>query len=164
MQRHDSQRGYFAYRLWELMATNSDIVVLTGDLGYGMFDSIRDDYPDRFINVGASEQSLVDIAVGLAMSGKIPICYSITPFLLYRAFEGIRNYINNESIPVILVGGGRNKDYLTDGPSHWSTEDRQVMKIFRNIKNYWPTTKEEVPRMLDKIIKSHKPSYLNLNR
>ena len=153
-----------AGHLFDLMATNSDIVVLTGDLGFGLFNKIRDMYPKRFFNVGASEQSLVDIAVGLAMSGKIPVIYSITPFLLRRAYEGIKLYVDEERIPVIIVGGGRNKDYLHDGASHWCEEDKDLMKIMKNIKTYWPSTKEEVPRMLDKIIKSKKPSYLNLTR
>jgi len=164
MQKHNSQRGYFVYELWKLMKRNQRIFVLTSDLGYGMFDQIKKDFPDRFINVGAAEQSLLDVGVGLALSGKIPICYSITPFLLYRAFETIRNYINHEKIPVILVGSGRGKDYLSDGFSHWAEEDKKVMKLFKNIKCYWPKTKEEVSRLIGEIIKSKQPTYINLRK
>ena len=69
------------------MSANEDIVVLTGDLGYGLWDKIRIDYPDRFWNVGSSEQLMMGMASGMAMDGKIPFVYSITPFLLYRPFE-----------------------------------------------------------------------------
>ena len=164
MNKHDSQRGWFAYELYQKMRMNKDIYVLTADLGFGMFDYIRNRYKNRFINVGAAEQVMIGMGVGLALEGKIVICYSITTFLLYRPFETIRNYINREKIPVILVGGGRDKDYLHDGFSHWSEEDKKVMKIFKNIKAYWPETKEEIPDLLDKIIKSKKPTYLNLRR
>jgi len=161
---HQSMRGYFAGALYNLMEKNKDIVVVTGDLGYGLFDKIRDDFPKRFINVGAAEQTLVGIGVGLAMEGKIPVCYSITPFLLYRPFETIRNYVNREKISVILVGGGRGTDYLKDGFSHWAEEDKDVMKLFPNIEPYWPDDKEDIIDLLPKIIEYKKPTYLNLKR
>jgi len=164
MKRYDSMRGWFAYELYQQMKKNKDIWLVTGDLGYKMFDSIRDEIPDRFINTGAAEQSMVGVGVGLALEGKIPFVYSITPFLLYRPFETIRNYLNQEKIPVKLIGGGRNKDYNEDGFSHWSEEDRQVMEIFFNIDSYWPEKKEEMPDLLELIINSKKPTYLNLRR
>lgn len=161
---HQSQRGYFAGTLYNLMIENEDIILVTGDLGYGMFDKIKKDFPNRFINVGAAEQTLVGVGVGLAMEGKIPICYSITPFILYRPFETIRNYVNREKVPVILVGGGRGTDYLKDGFSHWAQEDKEVMKLFVNIYGYWPKEKEELIDLLPKIIKDKKSTYLNLTR
>lgn len=144
------------------MAKNKDIWVLVGDVGMGVMDDIQKDFPNRFINTGASEQSLLDIGVGLAMSGKIPICYSITPFLLYRGFETIRNYINHEKIPVILVGRGRDRDYKDCGFSHWVEEDKEVMKIFKNITCYWPNTNEETSMAILHALESKKPCYLNL--
>jgi transketolase len=59
-------------------------ILLTGDLGYGLWDRIKIDYPDRFINTLSSEQLMLGIACGLAMEGKIPVVYSITPFVLYQ--------------------------------------------------------------------------------
>ncbi|MDO8657799.1 MAG: hypothetical protein Q7K55_03600, partial [Candidatus Levybacteria bacterium] len=109
--RHDSMRGWFAYDLYNHMAKNENIWIITGDLGYKLFDYIRRDFPERFINTGAAEQAMIGIAIGLALDGKIPFVYSITTFLLYRPFETIRNYINYEKIPVKLIGSGRNKDY-----------------------------------------------------
>lgn len=164
MQKYESQSGYFAYTLHEEMAKNKDIWVLTGDVGHGVLDDIKKDYPDRFINVGAAEQSLLDVGVGLAMSGKITICYSITSFLLFRGFETIRNYIDHEKIPVILVGRGRDKDYLNAGFSHWSEEDKEVMKLFPNIRHYCPQTNKEASKMIKSAVESKKPSYINLSK
>lgn len=146
------------------MAKNKKIWALAGDLGYGGFDNIRKDFSDRFINVGASEHTMLDIAVGLALEGKIPFVYSITTFLLFRPFEVIRNYINHEKIPVKLIGSGRNKDYAHDGFSHWSEDDKKVMSFFPNITSLWPNNKEEIPRIIDKMIATKKPFYLNLKR
>jgi transketolase len=163
-ERHESMRGYFAYYLHEQMRNNPDIFCLTGDLGFAMLDKVKRDYPERFINVGAAEQSLIGLSVGLALQGKIPVVYSITPFLLYRPFETIRNYVDHEQLPVILVGGGRDRDYGHDGFSHWSEEDRDVMKLFENIEAYWPENKEEIKDLLDYAVESKLPININLKR
>jgi len=160
---HESQRGHFAAQLYEEMLRNKDVWLLTGDLGYGMLDKHRQDFPERFLNVGAAEFSLLGISVGLALEGKIPFVYSITPFVLYRPFEMVR-YINHENIPVKIVGGGRDKDYLHDGFSHWAEEDKQIMPVFKNIHSLWPETKEEIPDLVKKMINNNKPTYLNVKR
>lgn len=163
-QRHESMRGWFAYELFEHMKKNKDIYVIIGDLGYKFWDEHRAAYPNRVLNVGAAEQAMVGIGVGLALKGKIPIVYSITPFVLYRPFETVRNYVNHEKIPVKLIGTGRDKDYLDHGFCHWAEEDRKVLKIFKNIEAKWPQTKEEMPSLVDEMIKSQKPYYVNLKR
>lgn len=157
-------RRRFADVIYKHMQSNKDIWVISGDLGYKMWDQIRLDFPERFINVGAAEQAMMGIAVGLALEGKIPVVYSITTFLLYRPFETIRNYINYEKIPVKLIGAGRDKDYLHDGISHWSEEDRDVMKILTNIKSFWPQEEDNIEKLVDKMINDKNPWYVNLRR
>lgn len=161
---HPSMRGYFAYFIWQEMKKNKNIYVLVNDLGFGMWDRVRKDFPDRFINVGAAEQSQLGLAVGLALEGKIPVCYSITSFLLFRPFEIIRNYIDFEKIPVKLIAAGRDKDYLHDGFSHWAQEDKQILNIFKNIKAVWPKDKKEISNLVKQMLKSNKPWYINLSR
>lgn len=162
--RHNSMRGWFAYELYNHMAKDKSIWAIVGDLGYGMFDYIRRDFPKRFINAGASEQSMIGIAVGLALEGKIPVVYSITTFLLYRPFETIRNYVNYEKIPVRLIGSGRDKDYHHDGISHWAQEDKEIMKIFSNIEARWPKNPNELPTLVKEMLLTDKPWYINLTR
>lgn len=164
MNRHESQRGYFAFELYEQMKENKDIVLITGDLGYGMFDAIRDEFPDRFFNVGAAEQAMIGIAVGMAYQGKIPVVYSITNFLLYRPFEFIRNYINKEKLHIILAGGGRDRDYSHDGLTHWSEDAKQVLKCFPNIKQLWPESNEEAAIALDQGLEEKDPLFISLKR
>ena len=164
MKRHDSMRGWFAYELYQRMKLDKRIWLLTGDLGYGMLDSIRDDFPDRFINCGAAEQSMMGIACGLALEGKIPFVYSITTFLLYRPFETIRTYINHERLNVKLIGSGRDKDYVHDGISHWSEDALHVLKCLPNIQRCFPDEKEYIPDIIHEMLIHDKPYFLSLRR
>ena len=166
MDQHSGvkMRRCFADAVYEHMRTNEKIWIITADMGYKMWDQIRIEFPDRFFNVGAAEQVMLDIGIGLALEGNIPIVFSITPFLLYRPFESIRNYINRENIPVKLVGSGRNKDYYVDGFSHWAEEDKDVMMIFKNICAFWPETNEEIPSLVREMITNNRPCYINLKK
>jgi len=103
-------------------------------------------------------------AIGLAMDGKIPFVYSITPFAIYRPFEMIRNYINHENIPVKILGGGRNEDYGYLGFSHWASEDISVLSIFENITLFKPNTQEELNSAFQFTIKNNTPVYINLKK
>lgn len=164
LPRHPSQRGEFAAELYEWMSKDEDIILVVGDLGYKVFDMHFRDYPDRCFNVGASEQAGMGICVGLALEGKKPYFYSITPFLLYRPFETIRNYINHESIPVRLVASGRNQDYAHDGFSHYAGDDYKVMDIFENITPIWPNDLLEVRQAGTQMAQGTVPYYINLTR
>ena len=161
-------RKIFAEELYKQMQTNQDIWLIVGDLGYGLFDKIRDDFSDRFINVGAAETSLIGLACGLALEGKIPFCYSITPFLLYRPFETIKLYIDGEKLNVKLIGSGRNKDYHIDGPSHDASDVYKLFDvldpILPNIHPYFPVDEGDIPWIVDKMCKSGQPEFLSLKR
>lgn len=158
-------RRIFADEIYLKMSQNKNIWLVVGDLGYGVWDKVRDDFHNRFINVGVAEHCMMSVGVGLALEGKIPLVYSITSFLLFRPFEVIRNYINREKIPVKLIGSGRDRDYLHDGFSHWAEEDKRVMKlIFKNIKSYWPRTGDQLKKYIDQMLEDESPYYINLKR
>ena len=157
-------RKHFSQKLHSEMSVNQDIVLLTGDLGYGLWDRIRIDYGDRFYNFGSSEQLMVGAAAGMAMEGKIPVVYSITPFVLYRPFELIRNYLDHEREPVKLIGGGRDRDYGYLGFSHWAEDDKKIMKCFENVITLHPRTDRELDESFEQLINNSMPTYLNLKR
>ena len=163
--KHESQRGYFAHELQKIMGNDDNVWLLTGDLGWGMWDNIRDNFPNRFINCGASEQAMMSMAVGLAYEGKIPFVYSITPFLIYRSFETIRTYIDHEDLPVKMIGSGRNDDYKHDGYSHFAGDDIKFMGQFDNIDSYYPIGKSDIDQeLLQEVTYNNKPCYVNLHR
>lgn len=155
-------RKVFASLLYDAMKKDSKIFLLTADLGFGILDHIRNDFPDRFMNVGSSEQLMIGTAVGLSEMGYIPVVYSITPFLLYRPFEMIRNYVNNENKNVKLVGSGRDRDYSHDGFTHWGEDDVNLMKNFKNIKLYKPNKLSNT--LFEEFMNTSNPAYLNLSR
>lgn len=163
MNLTNNMRAQFAAHLKEKMQLNKKIFVLTADLGYGMFDKIRDELPDQFLNVGAAEQTMLDVAVGMTYGGMTPVCYSITPFLLYRGFETIRTYICHEQLNVKLIGGGRDDDYKHDGFSHDATDDLKIMMNLQiNIRK--PDTIEEMKRDFDEALIIKESYYINLRR
>lgn len=131
-------RRHFADLLHARMAIDQLVHVVVADLGFMMWTEIERDYPDRFHNVGAAEQLMVGVAVGLALDGKLPICYSITPFILYRPAEWIRNYLDHEKICVKLVGAGNESDYAHDGFSHHIFNVKETMSLYPNISTYLP--------------------------
>lgn len=160
------RRTFAKYLLNEMRKerTGEQFVLITADMGYGLWDDVRKEFPNQFYNVGSAEQLMIGMAAGLAMEGKTPICYSITPFLLYRPFEFIRNFMNHEKLNIKIVGGGRNKDYGYLGFTHWAEEDLDVMRQLRNIKNFKPETEDMLFKALPYILYSKDPCYLNLTK
>jgi transketolase len=155
-------RKEFAVELEKYMKNDSNIILLTADLGFGILDSIKENLPNQFYNLGASEQLMIGVAIGLAESGKIPVCYSISPFLILRPFELLRTYVNYESIPIKLVGSGRDKDYIHDGISHWADDLHQYLSPLENIKCHYPTDINDID--MKDFIYNKKPYYMNLAR
>jgi len=156
-------RKKFAELVYVEMNKNKNLYFLTGDLGMFVLDELKKDFPSRFINVGAAEQAMLDMAVGLTYAGKNVICYSITPFILYRPFETIRTYINHEKLPILLVGSGRDDDYKHDGFSHYAGDDMSIMGGFENISCFWPTV-DKLEVLVKKLLTFNHPAYLNLQK
>lgn len=157
-------RKRFGQLITEAMRSDDRIWLLTGDLGYFILDQAREEFPERFCNLGAAEQLMLGTAVGLSHCGKIPICYSITPFVIFRPYEYLRNYLDHELCPVKLVGTGRNQDYGHLGFSHWAEDANRALDVFPNIEQYMPNNVEDLNNIWNDWLYSSKPGYLNLLR
>jgi transketolase len=157
-------RNNFARLLNNEMYRNPSIRLITADLGYGILDAIRKEHWEAFYNVGAAEQLMAGAAVGMAQEGLIPVCYSMSSFVLYRPFEVLRNYLNYEGTNVKLVGSGRDQDYEHDGISHWAHDDEAVLSALPNIKIYKPANIDELITMMPEFLYNPGPAYLNLKR
>lgn len=156
-------RPTFFQELYKQMQINKDIVAITGDLGFGGWDFIQKDFPDRFFNVGAAEFSMIGIACGMALEGKVPFVYTITPFF-YRGFELLRTYVNHEKIPIKLVGSGRDSDYKHDGFSHFAGDVGPILSTLPNIEQLWPHSNEEIPGMVEEMVNNGLPTFISLAR
>lgn len=157
-------RKRFGELIASAMAQDDRIWLLSGDLGFGVLDQARTRFPNRFCNVGAAEQLMLGAAVGLAHSGRIPVCYSITPFVIFRPYEYLRNYLDHELCPVKLVGAGRGQDYGHLGFSHWADDANRALSVFDNIDQFMPETEQDLDLMWNNWLYSDIPAYLNLRR
>lgn len=155
-------RKVFSNLLEKEMSKNNDLFLLTADLGYNLWDGILG-FQNTLV-LESSEQFMVGAAAGLALEGKVPICYSITPFLLYRPFEFIRNFMQYEQLPIKLLGGGRGRDYESLGYTHWAEEDQNIISVLDNIESFLPESREDVEDMFSEFLYNGKPSYMNLRR
>ncbi len=158
-------RKEFIHELVKQARIDKDIYLLTGDLGFGTLDEFRDTFPDRFINVGAAECQLIGMTVGLALAGKRPFCYSITPFLIYRPFEAIHLYLDHDKINVKLIGSGVPGSYAHEGYTHNSDDAEKILKTMPNIEQYWPDDEgEEIDKLVKYLVESDTPAFVGLSR
>lgn len=153
-------RKQFGETIVKLAEKDKNIVLLTGDVEQEM-DSFKEKYPDRFFNLGLTEQSMIGISAGMAIEGLRPIVYSITPFLIERPFEQIKIDIDSQNLPVMLVGYS---DYPSHGATHRPLNAKGLISLFKNIEGYYPRNCMETEKaMLDSYIKKQ-PSVICLEK
>ena len=138
-------RNKFADTIYDEAKNNDRICVIVADISpAGSMEKFRNDFPDRFIDCGVSEQSMIGIAAGMAARGFQPFCYTIAPFALYRPFEFIRDDICYQNLPVTIVGMGAGLVYSSLGPTHQATEDIAIASALPNMTVFAPCDPNEV--------------------
>lgn len=152
-------RRKFGKLIYELAKKDKKIVLLVGDIGYGIFDDFRKNYPKRFFNLGICEQSLIGTAAGMSLEGLKPWVYTITPFLIERPFEQIKLDIDQQKTNVKLVGFA---DYPKLGPTHSELNAKKMMKLFKNIKSYFPKNSNDTKNVVKKCYKFKGPTFISL--
>jgi transketolase len=157
-------RSRFASLLIEKAQKDPSIVLLTGDLGYGVLDSFAEEFPERYFNLGISEQSMMSIAGGLASQGYFPFVYSIANFPTFRCLEQIRNDISYMGNKVCIVAVGSGFAYGQLGYSHHAIEDISIMRSIPNLRIYNPADLHEMEASLSEILDSKEASYLRLGK
>ena len=155
-------RKAFVKALIELARRDKDICLLTGDLGYHVFEEFIKEFPDRFFNCGVSEQNMVGVSAGLALSGKKPYVYSIVPFVALRPFEQIRDDICYQNLNVKIIGVGGGFSYGTLGSTHIVLEDLAVMRTLPNMTVLCPCDLLETEGLVFKSYYKNGPTYIRL--
>lgn len=138
--------------------------LLVCDMGFGVTDNLKKEFPDRVINCGIMEQGTVGIAAGMSISGLIPVVYSIVNFLAFRALEQVRNDVVLQSLNVKFIATGVNDYFKFLGPSHCcGTDDRKIMELIK-MKVFDPYEKQGVDfnRMVQEWIKDTKAGYIRV--
>ena len=152
-------RRTFGKIISELAENDDKIYVLVGDIGYRVFDEFRKKHPNRFINMGICEQSIIGVSAGMALEGLKPWVYTITPFLMERPFEQIKLDIDQQNVNVNLVGFA---DYPTLGPTHTEINAKKMMKLFNNIESLFPSDGDETEKMILQAYEREGPSFISL--
>ncbi len=152
-------RRQFGKIITELADKDEKIYIISGDIGYRIFDEFRERHPERFINMGICEQSIIGVSAGMALEGLKPWIYTITPFLIERPFEQIKLDIDHQNVDVKLVGFA---DYPTLGPTHTELNGKEMMKLFTNITSFFPNDGEETKKMIYQAYKKSGPAFISL--
>ncbi len=144
---------------------DKQVIGLCADLaestGMGKF---RDEFPERFIEVGVAEQNLVTVASGMAKMDKVPFASSYAAFCPGRCWEQIRTTIclNNQNVKI--VGSHAGLGVGPDGATHQMLEDIALMRVLPNMQVFAPADSVEAEKITLAIAKTKSPSYLRLSR
>jgi transketolase len=157
-------RKTFVDSLLGLAKKDPKILLVVGDLGYGVVDEFKNQLPEQFINFGINEQSMMSAAAGLAQEGFRPFVYSIGNFPTARCLEQIRNDVCYMNLPVTIVSVGSGFAYGTAGYSHHLIEDLSMLRGLPNLAIYSPSDSNDANDNLEEIMKNSKPSYLRLGK
>lgn len=139
-----------------------NIFFITGDAGFGVLDEYKQNFPDRFLNLGVAEQNMISFAAGMALAGYKVFVYNIIPFVLYRCYEQVRNDICYQELPVTLIGIGSGVTYAPQGVTHYSVEDIAIARTLPNLTILSPADPIEAGECAEYAIKSKKPIYIRL--
>ncbi len=157
-------RDTFISALTGIAEQDERVVLITGDLGFKVFDNFREKHADQFINAGIAEQSMAGIATGMALEGYTVFLYSIANFTFMRCLEQLRNdaAYHECNINVVSVGGGFSYGQL--GMSHHATEDLAIMRCMPTSVVASPSELWEVTELTQAVYQSKGLSYLRLDK
>jgi transketolase len=157
-------RKEFINGLLEYSKVNEAPYLLTGDLGYSVLEPYQELYPEKFINVGIMEQSMMSIAAGLASQGNKVFAYSISNFATFRALEQLRLDIAFHKLDVCVVGIGTGFQYGTAGYSHWAVEDLAAVSSLEKFRIFSPSDESSTSKSVVSFLQTGGPTYLRLGK
>ena len=157
-------RDAFVDTLIELAGEDERIMLVTADLGFGIFDKYFERFPDRFLNVGVAEQNMIGISTGLALDGWKIFAYSIGNFSTLRCLEQIRNdaCYHEANVNVVCSGGGFTYGNL--GMSHHATEDISIMRALPGLTMVVPCDPFETRHAVRALVEKPGVGYLRIEK
>jgi transketolase len=157
-------RTAFIKTITEIAAQDSRVMLVTGDLGFGVVLDFAKRFPKQFLNAGIAEQNIAGLSAGLALSGKVVFIYSIGNFPTLRCFEQIRNDVcyHNANVKVVAIGAGC--AYGALGSTHHATEDLAVMRALPQMTVLSPGDPMETEEAVRAAVTLQGPVYLRLGR
>ena len=141
-----------------------NIMFLSADFGAPALDDFRHDLPDQFVQTGIAEQHMIDLAAGLALSGKKVFCYAMAPFITCRCYEQIKCSLSAMNLPVTLIGVGVGLGYDSSSMTHIAVEDIAIMRAINHLEILTPTDNVMAELMTKLAIEKPALRYLRLDR
>lgn len=157
-------RDFFFEELSKKLKHDKKIMLITADLGFGLFDNIEKKYPNNFINVGVAEQNMINIASGLALEGYKVYTYSIGNFSFMRNLEQIRINPAYHKLDINILSNGGGFSYGPLGFTHHTNEDIAIMRSIPNITCFTPTTKSDLLDIIEETYKFNLPTYTRFQK
>lgn len=158
-------REAYGAALAELGEKYKNVVVLDADLSKSTkTNDFKKKYPERFFNMGISEQDLIGTAAGFATCGKIPFASTFAMFATGRAFEQIRNSIAYPKLNVKIAATHAGITLGEDGASHQAIEDVAIMRAVPNMTIVNPADALSTRRAIEAAIQYNGPMYIRLGR
>ncbi|HTQ40715.1 MAG TPA: transketolase C-terminal domain-containing protein [Pirellulales bacterium] len=157
-------RDEFVGRLTQMAERDARIMLVTGDLGFGVLTEFARRFPRQFVNAGVAEQNMTSLATGLALEGYIVFTYSIANFAFMRCLEQIRNdaAYHRANVNVVAIGGGLSYGQL--GVSHHATEDISIMRAIPELMVVCPGDAWEAAEAAEAVAQQPGASYIRLDR
>lgn len=157
-------REAFLKSLFSLAKNDPNVMLITADLGYGIFEEFEKKYPNQYLNVGVAEHSMMGVASGLALEGRIIFTYSIGNFPTLRCLEHIRNDACYHELNINIVTSGGGFSYGGLGMSHHATEDLSIMRALPGINVIAPGTAWEAGEATLALYQDKKVGYLRIDK
>jgi len=157
-------RDAFIARLTLLAERDPRIMLITGDLGFGVLTRFAAERPRQFLNAGVAEANMTGLATGLALDGRIVFTYSIANFPTLRCLEQVRNdaAYHDADVKIVSIGGGFSYGAL--GMSHHATEDLAILRAIPSITVLSPGCLWEVEGATEAIVRTPGVCYLRLDK
>ena len=158
-------RDTFARTLHQIAQVDPKVFIVVADISpAGSMTAFREQFPDRFIDVGVAEQSMIGACAGLALRGCTAFAYTIATFAIYRPFEQVRVDLCYQNLPVTVVGIGGGVSYSTLGGTHHAQEDIAVMGALPNMAIIAPCDPLETEAATWACARRDGPTYLRLGK
>jgi transketolase len=152
----------YEQKLLEIAEKDPRIVVMTAE-NRAAIRGLPDKMPDRFIDTGITEQTMIGMAAGLALRGRVPVAHALSTFLTLRAFEFIRSDVGIANLPVKLVGAVPGFLSESNGPTHQAIEDVAIMRGIPKMQVFCPASYAEMVAGMESAFADPNPCYIRFN-
>lgn len=157
-------RDAFFDEIYRIAASDPNVVFLTDDMDAFSLRQFKKDMPNRFINIGVAEQNMINVASGLALTGKKVFAYGIASFVTMRCYEQIKINLCSMNLPVTIIGVGAGFSFGFDGPTHHGVQDLALMRLLPEMTIFNPSDSASAEASAKIAYQSLSPVYIRLDK